>query len=973
MSNPPPPVKVASRRKSFFPRISFVWLIPLAALAVALGVAWQSYNSRGPLIEVEFVNGAGIARRQTELRFRDVAVGVVEDLRFSADLGKVVAVIRLNSAIAPYVDEDANFWVVRPEVSARGITGLDTVLSGVYIEGAWNDQIERPRTRFEGLENPPLQRYGKDGLVITLRTAAGGSMADDSPITFRGIEVGRVGKATISEEGNAAVAEAIIYAQHARLIAPTTRFWDTSGFTFSVGPSGAEIDFSSFATLVGGGLTFDTFVSGGGAVREGSVFEVFPDQAAARSSLFNASEVDALEMRVIFDENISGLAVDAPVEISGLKIGKVQSVSGMIDADAFGDSRVRLSAVLALQPARLGLQDNVTPQGALEFLSRRIESGLRARLASASLLTGGLKIELVETENAEPYQMTLTEGVMPIIPATDSEITDATATVQGVLSRVNNLPVEELLTSAISFLDSAKALASDKNIRGVPEDLRELLAEISTIVVSEDVQNIPVALNASLTKFETLMSQFDEQELATKLVDALEAAAAAGQGITTSLEGVPSLIERLDNVAAMAEELPLPELLERLSSVAQSADTLIGSDAAQALPADASAALSEVAATLKDLREADSVANINAALASARKAADGIASSTVGVPALIERLDNVAAMAEELPLPELLAQLSSVAQSADTLIGSEAAQTLPADASAALSEVASILKDLRESDSVTNINEALASARKAADGIASSTVGIPALVARLDNVAAMAEDLPLPELVERLSALSASADALIDTPAARALPADASAALDEVAATLSELRAGGSVANVNRALESARKAADAVSESTRDLPALIQRIESVAAMAGDLPLPELIERLSTLTESANTLIGSDDAQQIPTELAKALDQITSTLAELREGGAVTNVNATLDSARKAADSFAITTQGLPALITRLRDVLNQAGTTIAGYNKGEALSREAQDTLRDISTAADALTSLARMLERNPSALIRGR
>lgn len=880
MSNPPPPVKVASRRKSFFPRVSFIWLIPLAALAVALGVAWQSYSSRGPLIEVEFVNGAGISRRQTELRFRDVAVGVVEDLRFSADLTKVVAVIRLNKAIAPYVDEDANFWVVRPEVSARGITGLDTVLSGVYIEGAWNDQIESPRTRFEGLDNPPLQRYGKDGLVITLRTTAGGSMADDSPITFRGIEVGRVGKATISEEGNAAVAEAIIYAQHARLIGPTTRFWDTSGFTFSVGPSGAEINFSSFATLVGGGLTFDTFVSGGGAVREGSVFEVFPDQSTARNSLFNASEVDALEMRVIFDENISGLAVDAPVEISGLKIGKVQSVSGMIDADAFGDSRVRLSAVLALQPARLGLQDNVTPQGALEFLSRRIEAGLRARLASASLLTGGLKIELVETEDAEPYEMTSVEGVMPVIPTTESEITDASATVEGVLSRVNNLPVEELLTSAISFLDSAKALASDKNIRGVPEDLRALLAEISTIVVSEDVQNIPVALNASLTKFETLMTQLDEQELATKLVDALGAAAAAGQGITASVEEVPALIERLNSVAAMAEELPLPELVERLSSVAQSADSFIGSEAAQALPADASAALSEVATTLKDLREADSVANINAALASARKAADGIASSAEGVPAL---------------------------------------------------------------------------------------------VARLDNVAAMAEELPLPELVERLSTLSASADALIGTEAARALPADASAALDEVAATLSELRAGGSVANVNRALESARKAADAVSESTRDLPELIQRIESVAAMAQDLPLPELIERLTTLTDSANTLIGSDDTQQIPAELSKALDQITSTLAELREGGAVTNVNATLDSARRAADSFAISTQGLPALITRLRDVLNQAGTTIAGYNKGEALSREAQDTLRDISTAADALTSLARMLERNPSALIRGR
>ena len=56
-----------------------------------------------------------------------------------------------------------------------------------------------------------------------------------------------------------------------------------------------------------------------------------------------------------------------------------------------------------------------------------------------------------------------------------------------------------------------------------------------------------------------------------------------------------------------------------------------------------------------------------------------------------------------------------------------------------------------------------------------------------------------------------------------------------------------------------------------------------------------------------------------------------------------------------------------------KPVLNQASATIAGYNKGDVLSRDAQAALRDISKAADAMASLARMLERNPSALIRGR
>ena len=115
------------------------------------------------------------------------------------------------------------------------------------------------------------------------------------------------------------------------------------------------------------------------------------------------------------------------------------------------------------------------------------------------------------------------------------------------------------------------------------------------------------------------------------------------------------------------------------------------------------------------------------------------------------------------------------------------------------------------------------------------------------------------------------------------------------------------------------------------------------------------------------------ARALPQDLGDALAEINATLAELREGGAVANINATLGSARNAADAVAASTADLPALAARMRAVLDQATQTIAGYDEGEVLTREVQSTLRDISGAADALESLARLLERNPDALIRGR
>ena len=207
--------------------------------------------------------------------------------------------------------------VVRPELTARGVSGLDTVLSGVFIEGSWDNTVGRELYRFKGLEEPPLFRSGQNGLQIAVRTTPGGSLTDNSPILYRGIEVGRVGTARITPSGNYAIAEAIIFDPHSGLVNASTRFWDSSGFSVSIGPQGAEIDFSSLATLVGGGLTFDTFVSGGAPVTDGTVFEVFADQATARNSVFNASEVETLDVRVVFDDNIAGLAIGAAVELSG--------------------------------------------------------------------------------------------------------------------------------------------------------------------------------------------------------------------------------------------------------------------------------------------------------------------------------------------------------------------------------------------------------------------------------------------------------------------------------------------------------------------------------------------------------------------------------------------------------------------------------------------------------------------------------
>ncbi|GAA6175916.1 intermembrane transport protein PqiB [Sulfitobacter pacificus] len=824
MNDDLPEVSVSPARKAFFSGASVVWIIPIAALFVALFVAWQSYNDRGPIITIEFETGAGIKSGETELRYRDVTVGVVEKVSFTSGLNRVQAHVRVDKAVAPFIDNGAVFWIVQPEVSARGITGLSTVLSGVYIEGSWDDQLGPAPESFTGASEAPLIRPGQGGLEIAFRTVANSQLTDNAPILYKGIEVGRIGRARISPRGNFAIVEALIFEDHRSLINQSTRFWDASGFSVSIGTAGAEIDFSSLATLIGGGITFDTFVSGGGRVSDGTVFEVFPDRETARNSVFNSSEVEPLGVSVIFDENISGLTVGAPVELSGLKIGEVESLSGIVNYDQFGDSRVRLNVVLSIQPARLGLPDEVTGEAALAFLQNRVVAGLRARLASASLLTGGLKVELVMVEDSPPARLVGEVGDLPVLPTTQNETSDASATVEGVFTRINNLPIEELLNSAITFMDSAERLVSSEDIRATPGDLRALLGEVQDLVASDDVRNIPVSLNATLTRVEALVTELEKERVATKLAEVLTSAASAVSVVETSVAGVPALLSQIEAVAAKVETLELNELVSEVTSLVRTAEAMVDSEGVQALPGAVKQTLDEVNVTLSEGRL-------------------------------------------------LLGEVQG-------LVASEDVQNIPVTLNATLMRVEELVTQLEQERITTKISQVL---------------------------------------------------------------------------------------------DSALGAAKTVEDSVAGVPALITQIEAVVAKAESLEVDALIDELTGLAKAAEAVVGAEDAKALPGSLKRALDEVNYTLQELREGGAIENVNQTLVSARNAADSVAVSAKDLPKIVERLTALFNRAGRTIDGYNKGDQLSREAQTTMRDIQKAADALASLARTIERNPNSLLLGR
>ncbi|TCO70820.1 MlaD family protein [Rhodovulum euryhalinum] len=641
MTDLPPETPVEPARRSLLQRLSIVWVIPAAALAIALGVAWNSYAERGPLLELTFQTASGIRAGETELRFRDVTVGLVESVAFTEGLDRVLVGVRLDRDVAEYVDDDAQFWAVRPEVTPQGVRGLETVLSGTFIEGIWDDTAEGFVARHAAATEPPLNREGRAGLRLRLRAAGTATFTENAPIVYRGIEVGRIGRAEVSADGATVEAEAIVFAPHDRLISSSTRFWDTSGFRFTLGPGGARLDFDSIASLVSGGITFRTEVSGGTQVVPEALFTVYPDEGAARASVFGAEAGEALTLTAIFDENVAGLAVDAPVDLGGIRVGRVAALSGIVDSARFGDDRVRLAVTLAIRPGQLGLGEAAAAGAALDYLAGRVAEGLRARLVTASILTGGLKVELVEIADAPAATLDRSAAPNPLIPTAPARIADVAATAEGLYNRINALPIEQVMDSAIAALDNIARLTGSDDIRAVPGEVRALLGEARGIVGAEETQGLPARLSATVGELETLVGRLNESDAAGRLSAAIDAAAAAAGTVESSVEGVPELVARLTAIAANAETVPLDELANRLSALMDAADRLIDTDAARALPADLSAALAELRAVLAELREGGVVENANATLASARAAADDISAAAQDLPGVLARAQAV--------------------------------------------------------------------------------------------------------------------------------------------------------------------------------------------------------------------------------------------------------------------------------------------------------------------------------------------
>ena len=237
-------------------RPALIWLIPLIAALLGGWIALQSWLAKGPTITVAFRTADGIEPGKTLIRYKNVNVGSVTRVSFTKDGGVLVSASLTHDA-TQFLRQDSQFWVVRPRVSAGGISGLSTLFSGAYISFTAG-RSNQSRREFRGLEIPPVDTEGLPGHEYVLHAHDSGSLQVGSPVLFRRVKAGEVIAYRVEPDGSGVTLRIFIDSPYEHFVTTAVRFWHASGIDLTVDAAGLRLQTQSAVAVLEGGLAFET-------------------------------------------------------------------------------------------------------------------------------------------------------------------------------------------------------------------------------------------------------------------------------------------------------------------------------------------------------------------------------------------------------------------------------------------------------------------------------------------------------------------------------------------------------------------------------------------------------------------------------------------------------------------------------------------------------------------------------------------
>jgi paraquat-inducible protein B len=404
----------------------------------------------------------------------------------------VRVIVTVDQTAKKYLTDTAQFWVVTPAISLEGVSGLETLLSGAFLEidpGKGGEE----QLMFEGLETPPVITSKVPGREFMLRSNRLGNIKRGSPLLYKGLQVGRVLGHRLSKDKQTVEIITFVEEPYSELVTEYSKFWDAGSVNVKVSPSGIEAGANSLATLLSGAIEFSSpsHSNHKSVVVSGREFLLYTGKRAMEEARFT----ERVPYVLYFEGSVSGLEVGAPVEFNGIKIGSVRDITLEINE---GSGEYFIPILINIETQRLKVREKGSGevmQGEDENLQQRalnalIKSGLRARLKSSNFLTGQLIVDL-DLFPGKPARYVGLNKDLPELPTLPTELEEITTSLTRLVEKIERLPIEKLSNSMIRTAEGVEKIVTNGRLVETITEYRELAKNVNKVVTQVNRETLP--------------------------------------------------------------------------------------------------------------------------------------------------------------------------------------------------------------------------------------------------------------------------------------------------------------------------------------------------------------------------------------------------------------------------------------------------------------------------------------------------
>ncbi len=477
-----------------------VWLVPLIAAIIGGWMIYKYYSKLGPKIYITFKNSGGLEPKQSFIKFRDVKVGVIEKVEILKGSDGVMVVARMNKDVEPFLNETTRFWLVKPEISIGKIRGLDALVSGTYIQMYAKLGKERRRF-FKGLEEPPTSLFEKNGKTFKLISQKSYGLSQGSPVYYKQIKVGRIEK--VLERDGRVLVYIFVKEPYYRKINGSTRFWNIQNVDISIEQMGLNIELNPLAQVILGGVEFDSVEPGEANL---STFVLYPTYKEAFRKRLGVGMESYMDFVFKFKNGVEGLDFKSVVKFKGFKIGEVKSINSKIDKEG---KELNTSVVASLDIS--AFKRNLDEDGfknLLELVKRGLKAQIRQNLlgvASIELTFSGKGGRLIKEKN---------RYIFPTVGVMRSEIIKS---LEEILKKIKNLPLEKALNSFSSTFDKSKATIVE--LKKSLKNINVLLENNATKEIPKNLAQTLIEAQQTLKSYKELAKSYSEDSMFKEKVD----------------------------------------------------------------------------------------------------------------------------------------------------------------------------------------------------------------------------------------------------------------------------------------------------------------------------------------------------------------------------------------------------------------------------------------------------------------------